>query len=211
MIRPFRYTIIHKFKVAFLPTAKVGSTTLLALALNYDFPEIKYNTSSPRAFVHNNPKYNNGKIKVMQVPEDYRCYMFVRNPYDRVWASLQQQRYCRKIEEFAQGDALRLFLRIKAVCDDHFQFFEYSLKHARDDTKICRFEEFNETIKNIFQTENIPHFNRRLQYVNYKDAYNEENKLIVGDVYSKDIRSLNYTFDSYGPLPTLKEIRKSYA
>ncbi len=229
----YDYTIVHKFKVAFMTPAKTGTTSILALALNHDFPKIEYEpkyfnkngTFKPRKFLEDHRIYYN-RIKIpadiFNLPSGYKCCMFVRNPYDRVFGSYKHHKYSSyknhsNIKLVSACDNFTMFvdtlLRRFSHSNPHFYSFKKHINLIHNDAKIYRFEDFEASMKEILNTEDItiPRLNSSLEMGSYKKAYNLKTRLIISDIYRDDLRSLNYDFDGYGSLPSLAEIRKSYA
>ena len=54
----------------------------------------------------------------------------------------------------------------------------------------------------------IPHLNKNLLKDDYKNEYTSFIKKLVHQLYKWDIEKLNYTFDSYRELPTVKELKE---
>jgi len=150
------------------------------------------------------------------VPANYRTFVFVRNPYSRSFSS-----YCNEVCPQLEKRNIHVsfsdftFRICKWKAEGVFRTFHSLVRRLPDNTEIYRFEEFPTKMEEILHSigvknYRIPHNNPTIQKfagIDYKTQYSKLAKAIIGYEYKWDITNLNYTFDSYGDLPTIKELK----
>ncbi len=180
-----------KYKIAGFCFPKTGSSSLRHIINSLD-------TSS---------KWDSNVVT--KVPEGYRSFFFIRNPYDRIfsWYKNFYSAYFKSFDDYIMHISPRPDLRQGPVQPD--------VLRLPDNTEIYRFEEFETSIKQIMNSigltnYQVPHKNPtkgRLKDIDYKDAYTNSAKLAIRLMHRWEIKNFNYTFDSYGKLPTIKELK----
>ncbi len=164
-------------------------------------------------------------------PNNYRFIIFVRNPYSRIYSAYYDLKRRNldlfkniTFKEFICKDYISKSFRYRQVKkmiyknflidDGEFAPQKTFLKHIPDHAELYRFEEYESNLRKILSDYNlenikIPHENKNYYKKNYKDSYTNLTKTIIKNQYKWDIKNLNYTFDSYGELPTIKELKNT--
>lgn len=153
--------------------------------------------------------------KIWAVPDDYRIFAFVRNPYSRIFSAYRI--FYKKYYELSFIKFMITALPILIISNKHFWPFKRYLRFLPDRTELYRFEEFEENFKYVLESAGInetkiPHANPPrpdFEHLKYQDQYNKLTKVIIEREYKWDLENLNYSFDSYGELPTIGELKKT--
>jgi len=153
------------------------------------------------------------------VPSNYKVFVFVRNPYSRIFSSYANLTYFEQLNkkvDISFPDFVVHGLEIPSWKQrPRYAQFRSIVQKLPDHTEIYRFEEFSEKMKEILESVGlldryIPHENKTIKEFrekDYKDAYDNKSKFMIKCNYHWDLKYLNYTFDSYGELPTIKELK----
>ena len=97
--------------------------------------------------------------------------------------------------------------------DLHLLSYESIISELPARTKLFRFEEYEQSLKNILKelkiNVKIPHMHKNFskRAKQYKKYYDDKSKKIIEDYYKWDLEKLNYTFDSYGNLPRMEDLK----
>jgi len=224
--------LMPKYKIAFIDVAKAGSSTLKDIAVDTCYPECKdlKDRYGVHLYMQHGFKYPfNPTITdcAEEIKDEYKFYMFVRNQYSRIYSSFihylveagpyaDRHQPCIYIKNVGTFDTLLNTTAIDEMnkVDIHFYSFRRILSAFPPDIDLtfCHFENFEKELRNIFNNvgcdAHIPHKNPKKNKIEYTEAYNMKLKLRFLDIYRWDMTHFNYTFDSYGPLPTYEEIYK---
>jgi len=204
------YLVSDKGKFAFKFLKKNGSNTIQQIILLYEnkLPKLKYLTIQKidrQTFPE--CKY----IRKTSFPDDYKVFACIRNPYSRVATQFLQDPWYRRTMNFYG------FLK-GLPHDDDTRIMSYKdlLKNLPSRTKFFRFETFNESLKEILEELNvgikIPHVHKNKinsQKYNpyfYKKYYKPKHMEIMKEYFKWDLEKFNYTFDTYGDLPQMKDL-----
>lgn len=205
--------------------SRTGTSTFAKLILEIDYPDIRLSSSSdPIAdrVKRSNTVWGHKKETRKRIYDssEYKYFICVRNPYDRVFSSYRQfrrhsslgRKYPKirkmKFHKFIQSE---LFVKM-LNSDKHFysmcNYFS-NFDHSRM-IEIFRFENYEQGLKKILKSVGIdveiPNYNCNNNFKDYRTQYREEDKKIIEKFYEWDLEKLNYSFDSYGYLPTVNEL-----
>ncbi|MHA1469194.1 MAG: sulfotransferase family 2 domain-containing protein [Candidatus Asgardarchaeia archaeon] len=214
---------IRKCRLAFCHIHKTGTSSIYRLAFALDYPHLLGGipiTSDPS---HGHSEYRRiiteYKPEMRRKPKDTSEYIFIafmRNPYDRVFSSyryfLNWNKYpivrTMKFGEFLKGELFRFLF----VENPHFQSMKTSIDKMDKRYRLYRFEMFEKELGNILKERgidvHIPRCNLPVDTRGYKDQYGDDEKNIIKEFYKWDLDNLNYSFDSYGELPSVAELKQ---
>jgi len=193
------YLISHKRKKAFALIPKTGITTILTIIISEDFTEVF--EKFPKEYIETVKLWNFLKKNIPTndylseiIPKNYKTYAFVRNPYDRIYASFFHYNLYKKKKKrlhpyYNYKDFLKYKLKELIVKDWHFMPQKYFIQKLSGNYKIFKFEEFEDSIKKIFKGTDIPHANKKNKN---KFDYDEESIKIINKYYSWDFKHLGY-------------------
>ena len=199
------YYVSHKYKYAFPFIRKTGSNTiqLITLLCENKIPKLKY-FAMPLIRARILPK----KYSVIEkiVPDDYKIFACIRNPYTRIFSRYVNAKVYNHMPLY---DFLKT---LPNEGDLHLTSYENIISELPSRTKLFRFEEFEQSLKNILKELKIkvqvPHIHKSQvkRTKQHKQYYDEKSKKIIENLYKWDLEKLNYTFDSYGDLPRMEDL-----
>ena len=183
------YLISHNHKICFVHVAKTGTTTIAKMIVNEEYPTEELHDMDIWRYCKTIPIFSNDWI------EGYDIYCFVRNPFSRVYASFIHFLRSYTHRRGMRGDTtFNPFVknRLKDIDDRHFIPMRHFINRSPAHTKILRFENFAESMREIWGSD-ICHENKQPK-IDYHQAYNDESVKIVSELYKWDIENLGYSF-----------------
>ena len=155
-------------------------------------------------------------ISHKKVLKNYKKYMFIRNPYIRVFSSykhLQEHYPLEPLFSMPFNKFVKKHLIKLEKYNHHFMSFKRIINHKQvlEYTKLLYFEKFNKHIKDILKEKKIENFNKSNSKEIYKRYYNTKTKNIIQKIYKDDIKIFGYNFDGYveKELPFARELKNS--
>ena len=171
------FLVFRKSNVAFVFVPKTGCSTLKVMA----------SKESDNIYEKNRP--------------ECKVFCFVRNPYSRVYASFMhymrsddpnQQGWKRKLKGYNEFNSfVRNRLKFLSEHDWHFKPMRYFIELCPD-AEVRRFENFGSDVKEILGSVILKNEHKK---PDYRQVYNDESRLIVGQLYKWDIENLGYSFN----------------
>jgi len=196
----FKFINCDRYKISAFCFPKMGSTTMI-----YTINSL--NTSD----------WKKDMTRVSDSPtKDYRVILFVRNPYDRIFSWYKNIIYKQQL---MIGRDISLVDSLASSGDTIDWYVNKTIKSIMHrmpaHTELYRFEEYDISMRKILDSiglEDAPvaHLNPSsglFKNLDYKIEYDEESKFLIRCKHKWDLKNLNYTFDSYGELPTMGELK----
>jgi hypothetical protein len=125
----------------------------------------------------------------LQKQEQYFSFAFVRNPWDRVMSSylyFKKLGYEFTFKSFFKSDQFRIHGKPQS------SFFNKNIDFIGSFENLQ--ENFNLICENLgIEPKQLPHENKTI-HEHYTEWYTDENKKLVQDKYSEDIKAFNYKF-----------------
>ena len=144
------------------------------------------------------------------IPDEYKVFSIIRNPYERFLSEFNYRRFPGKrfrilkyklgikpnFETFCYLAKNKPFKRLFRDFYDHLQPQSQFLRDSVKPIKIIRFENMNSELKNFFSENNLkfeslPHLNKSEQV----ELGHDRNRLLVktvNDLYAEDFEKLGY-------------------
>jgi hypothetical protein len=150
-------------------------------------------------------------------------FAFVRNPWDRVYSGYKfaiqggfgfenDLILSKEIAGYSFESFVKNWLPKQNIDIDKFTIFKPQYKFVCDTQnrilldRICYFEQIKQEYQYIEKRlgcpAKLPHLNRSYTTKTYLDAYDEEMKKIIEQIYCTDIEIFNYTFSGCGKTGT---------
>jgi chondroitin 4-sulfotransferase 11 len=182
--------IDHKLKVLHVHIPKTGGLTIRYTLFD----------KAPDRYLHIKPTH----VRYIKDWDDYFTFTFVRNPFDKLVSgylfTLQKEKDTTFYQSISQYTSFNDFIknvnkekllkseRFELQSNWFFQNFQYDF--------IGRFENLQEDFCKVCENLNI--MNLKLPVINnsqkrkpYTDYYNNESRVIVEELYKKDLEYLN--------------------
>jgi len=209
-----KYVLFPHLESTFFLNSKCGNHSIQYHAFNIL-------SSSKLSIITNKNKYslfiqkecikNNLFSLKKNIPINYKKFIFVRNPFIRVFSSYNhfvKHNYFTKKISFK--DFVIYYLKEYEQFDRHFisakRLFEH--EYVLKDIQVLHFEKFEYHLKKIIKYNYIINLNKSDSVLHYKNAYDGATKKVIEDLYFWDIKKLGYTFNSFidKELPTIEEL-----
>lgn len=160
------------------------------------------NNTPPRLAHLTGSQYVDLKYVTPKMFSSYYRFGVCRNPWDRAlslykYLTNQSKVFARFVKEDFENE----------IYSKHYWFAMSQARFLLDKNnrpltdKIIRFERLNEDFKEVakktgLKTASLPHVNksRNQAKVDYREAYCEESKKIIADMYADDIELFGYSF-----------------
>jgi len=195
-----RFIILNKYKMAFVLVPKTGFTSMLKTILNEEYSDAPLDLKDKEIWDYCSSPEVYDKVYNETCPENYRSICFVRNPFSRVYSSFKHfMKYGAKRRKLKGYNEFNSFVknRLPEITDWHFLPMKYFIDYSPSNTEIYRFEEFEQSMKDVFKevdsTIKIPHENN--SYIpDYHEEYSQGSIEIVKSIYEWDIKKFNYSY-----------------